>query len=400
MGSDYEEEEDEDEDDYTNEVYRAPYAADTHNTGRTTQGSALHQAQQQQQQQASPAAQQQQPQQQQQPSPVGADPSVCRAIIERGQNKGKRCGKAAGGRVLGLCGHHDGTRKRLKAAGTTAAGTTAAAGLEVGAGVDDQANFGSDDELGGGVDELQTAGADAQQSKLQHSHYQRASVIEDQGFREAYESVWHLKKKATSKKRKKRMHKHTGGDKFQLAPSLIARLPKLNRTDLNVLRNFIDGKDKSLPFKFFEEAFPPACQDIILTKTNKYVNFCAEETNPSPLQQPRHRKKKTRTGLSYGSSEDRPDGSKVYGFHRKHVYGVMGILISAGITQKRRLTDHWGVGDHDNYRMSESACLATSSRSSTAGSSTWLQSSRLSPRRIQSTIPSITSGRVRIILCE
>ncbi|CAB1098217.1 unnamed protein product [Ectocarpus sp. CCAP 1310/34] len=86
-------------------------------------------------------------------------------------------------------------------------------------------------------------------------------------------------------------------------------------------------------------------------RTNKYVNLCAEETNPSPLQQPRHRKKKTRTGLSYVSSEDRPDGSKVYGFHRKHLYGVMGILISAGITQKRRLTDHWGVGDHANYPL-------------------------------------------------
>lgn len=64
----------------------------------------------------------------------------------------------------------------------------------------------------------------------------------------------------------KRRHKHAGGDKFQLAPSLIDRLPKLNRTGLNVLRNFIDGKDKSLPFKFFEEAFPPACQDVILTE--------------------------------------------------------------------------------------------------------------------------------------
>ncbi|CAB1114376.1 unnamed protein product [Ectocarpus sp. CCAP 1310/34] len=37
--------------------------------------------------------------------------------------------------------------------------------------------------------------------------------------------------------------------------------------------------------------------------------------------------------------------------HRKHLNGVMGILISAGITQKRRLTDHLGVGDHDNYPL-------------------------------------------------
>lgn len=89
----------------------------------------------------------------------------------------------------------------------------------------------------------------------------------------------------------------------------------------------------------------------VFFQTNKYVNFCAEETNPSPLQQPRHRKKKPRTGLAEVPSEDRPDGSKVYGFDRKHLYGVMGILVTAGITQKRRLTDHWGTGDHDNYPL-------------------------------------------------
>ena len=34
-----------------------------------------------------------------------------------------------------------------------------------------------------------------------------------------------------------------------------------------------------------------------------------------------------------------------------HVYGVMGILITMGITQKRRMTDHWGVSLHDNYPL-------------------------------------------------
>ena len=35
---------------------------------------------------------------------------------------------------------------------------------------------------------------------------------------------------------------------------------------------------------------------------------------------------------------------------------VMGILITAGITQKRRITDHWGVEAHHNYPLVR-ACM-------------------------------------------
>ena len=62
----------------------------------------------------------------------------------------------------------------------------------------------------------------------------------------------------------KRRHKHRGGKKFTLSGELKARLLKLDRAGLEVLRNFNNGKDKSLPFKFFEEAFPITCQDIVL----------------------------------------------------------------------------------------------------------------------------------------
>ena len=47
--------------------------------------------------------------------------------------------------------------------------------------------------------------------------------------------------------------------------------------------------------------------------------------------------------------KEREDGTRIYAFEREHLYGVMGILIIAGITQKRRLSDHWGAGAHDNY---------------------------------------------------
>ena len=62
----------------------------------------------------------------------------------------------------------------------------------------------------------------------------------------------------------KRRHKHRGGKKFTLSGELKARLPKLDKAGLEVLRDFGNGKDKSLPFKFFEATFPVTCQDIVL----------------------------------------------------------------------------------------------------------------------------------------
>ena len=48
-------------------------------------------------------------------------------------------------------------------------------------------------------------------------------------------------------------------------------------------------------------------------------------------------------------SKEKPDGTKVYGFERMHLFGMIGILMTAGLTQKRRLADHWGTGFHDDY---------------------------------------------------
>ena len=65
-----------------------------------------------------------------------------------------------------------------------------------------------------------------------------------------------------------RRHKHRGGDKFSLADSLKARLPKLGRRGLEVLRGFVKGKGDKLPFTFFEEAFPAAAQNIVLEEVS------------------------------------------------------------------------------------------------------------------------------------
>lgn len=49
---------------------------------------------------------------------------------------------------------------------------------------------------GGGVDELQTQGAEPQQSKQMASHYLygKADKIAGPGFSAAFKKVWHLKK--------------------------------------------------------------------------------------------------------------------------------------------------------------------------------------------------------------
>ena len=86
---------------------------------------------------------------------------------------------------------------------------------------------------------------------------------------------------------------------------------------------------------------------LVLCQTNNYVAFCTETENPSPLQQPRHRK--VTRGFSSVPSKEKPDGTKVYGFERMHLFGMIGILITAGLTQKRRLADHWGTEVHDDY---------------------------------------------------
>ena len=78
-----------------------------------------------------------------------------------------------------------------------------------------------------------------------------------------------------------------------------------------------------------------------------YVGFC---TTPSDRRQPRHEAKKTTKGHCQ-VPKGKVDGTEVDGFDRTHVYGVLGILITMGITQKRRMTDHWGTSQHDNYPL-------------------------------------------------
>ena len=50
-----------------------------------------------------------------------------------------------------------------------------------GSGTGEEPNYESDGDPGGGVDELQTQGAESQQSKKQEAHYSKAEKIADPG---------------------------------------------------------------------------------------------------------------------------------------------------------------------------------------------------------------------------
>ncbi|CAB1112026.1 unnamed protein product [Ectocarpus sp. CCAP 1310/34] len=164
-----------------------------------------------------------------------------------------------------------------------------------------------------------------------------------------------------------RRNKHPGRDKFSLSDDLKASLPKVDKAGLSALRSFVNGKGQALPFTFFEKTFPKEAQDIVLKESlalqaaeivsSMYVNFCADESDPPPEhQEDRHRRKKVVRGFQEVPSKEMADGSREYAFERKHLYGVMGILITTRLTKKPRIIDYWGVEAHDNYPLVR-ACM-------------------------------------------
>lgn len=103
---------------------------------------------------------------------------------------------------------------------------------------------------------------------------------------------------------------------------------------------FVPARSSATPPPHFT---PP----IFVVQVTEYIDFC---TTPSDRRQARHREKKTTKGHSEVTKIE-VDGIQVDGFDRNHVYGLLGILLIMGITQKRRMAHHWGVSAYDNYPM-------------------------------------------------
>ncbi|CAM9841615.1 unnamed protein product [Pylaiella littoralis] len=253
--------------------------------------------------------------------------------------------------------HHDGLRQRPKknaqSGGAAAGGGSANGGAAQGGGdgAISDANYDSDEEVGSGLDECLTRNATTRVEKDRDAHYRRAEKIVDPG-KEAYKKVWHLKNHDPKPKKDqpppqptpndpegwvlgglpkdeeseafKRRNKHQGSRHFTLSNDLLQRLPKVDREGLEAVRDCVDGKGAALPFRFFKEAFPEECQDIVIDETNKYADFCAETANPSPLQEERHRDKKWRKGWQELPAEKNADGKLVAASTRQHLHGVMG----------------------------------------------------------------------------
>lgn len=71
----------------------------------------------------------------------------------------------------------------------------------------------------------------------------------------------------------KRRNKHKGSRHFTLSNDLLQRLPKVDREGLEAVRDCVDGKGAALPFRFFKEAFPEECQDIVIDEVRGCLEF-------------------------------------------------------------------------------------------------------------------------------
>lgn len=79
-------------------------------------------------------------------------------------------------------------------------------------------------------------------------------------------------------------------------------------------------------------------------KTNKYVRFCTTEPaeGEKDVRRDHQRAKKRRQGFTTLSDP---------AFEVKHVYGMIGITITMGLTQKTRMRKHWSTSPFDNYPL-------------------------------------------------
>ena len=105
-----------------------------------------------------------------------------------------------------------------------------------------------------------------------------------------------------------------------------------------------------------EPSWPTCCSvalplPLSVLQSNDYVAFCTEVDNPHPQQQQRHRDKKVFKGHAEIPEVVLDDGTTARRFGAKHVYGMLDVLITMGITQKRRMANHWGTTAHDDYPL-------------------------------------------------
>ncbi|CAB1112216.1 unnamed protein product [Ectocarpus sp. CCAP 1310/34] len=130
-----------------------------------------------------------------------------------------------------------------------------------------------------------------------------------------------------------------------------ASLSASAREKLPSLDTFMDSLDESGKFPLhgsmmtcFDMMFPDEAIDLFVDKTNKYVNLCTTPSLPGAKDTRKaHQLEKTRTLGMVTLPEP--------AFERKHIYGMLGITITMGLTKKTHMRKHWSRSLHDDYPL-------------------------------------------------
>lgn len=85
-------------------------------------------------------------------------------------------------------------------------------------------------------------------------------------------------------------------------------------------------------------------------QTNAYVKHCTTEP---PAGEPDTRKdhQKAKSATAGFKKLNVPVDCEGGAFEEGHIHGMVGIIISMGLTRKFRMRNHWGEGPHDNYPL-------------------------------------------------
>lgn len=86
------------------------------------------------------------------------------------------------------------------------------------------------------------------------------------------------------------------------------------------------------------------------SQTNAYVKHCTTEPPPGePDTRKEHQKAKSRTAGF--KTLDVPEDGEEGPFEERHIHGMVGIIITMGLTKKVRMRKQWGTSPHDNYPL-------------------------------------------------
>ena len=89
---------------------------------------------------------------------------------------------------------------------------------------------------------------------------------------------------------------------------------------------------------------PHPSSAFALTQTNGYVDLCTTEPLEGEVD-PRAPHQASKSGTLGGITLENP------AFEDKHIYGMLGIMITMGLTKKDTMRKHWSLSVHDNYPL-------------------------------------------------